>query len=874
MQSLQTRAPKLLSISPGLLITVCSFAAGICLAETLQLPAGLLLYILFLLSFLFVLHIRKQKPGKILICFLIGLLFFLLGLQHAKTFLKPPADPKHIYNLIDDQLSASLDGILLRYPSVIYTDSGVKTRILMQVKSIYEPSGQKRQMGKSTRPAGLVILTLKGLLPNDLIPGNRFLVKANLSRVDTISTPGSFNYKKYLANQSIFIKGWIKSPNNIIKLHTVSPSQMVSGITALKYLPERIRYHIADFLNQSLNQPARGLYKAILIGDRNDVPASVLENFTAAGCIHILAISGLHMGLLALVTIAVFTWILKRSSWLLLHTHVLKIAVSIALLPLLLYSLIAGFNIPVLRALLMTIVFILAILFDRPGNLINHILLAGFLIMAWKPGAIFTASFQLSFSTVIAIALIYPVVYRLLFQEAQTFLPFFTKPGAQEKSFTAPVLFRLTTTSTKWLLTGVALTTAAMLGSFPLLLFHFNRLSLVAPLSNLLVEPLICFWSLCIGLIASICIPLLPALAKVLFTAGSFGMILAERICAFFASLPHAFLWLPTPSPAEIALTYLFLICSFIALNLGGKPRLYFLVTALVFLCSLIATHTSTTQTEQPYGSASVTFLDVGHGSSILLQLPENKNILIDGGGVASDRFDIGERVIGPYLWNQKLRYLDAVVITHPHADHYNGLPFVLSRFRPQYLWVNGMPGIDREYSELLKLAHDLGIEVRVAKAGDLLFQGGSTRLLCIHSGMNMKTANPDEKFGHVKWNNPNDSSIVLRLETASRSFLFPADISSTMAETLVKSGRKLAADILMAPHHGSISSLSQDFIESVAPEYVAISAGRNNHFNFPAKSFYDLQKKGIKILSTDKDGTITFNVKNGEIGANTYQVH
>jgi competence protein ComEC len=184
------------------------------------------------------------------------------------------------------------------------------------------------------------------------------------------------------------------------------------------------------------------------------------------------------------------------------------------------------------------------------------------------------------------------------------------------------------------------------------------------------------------------------------------------------------------------------------------------------------------------------------------------------------------------------------------------------------------MPGIDREYSELLELANDLGIEVRVAKAGDLLFQGDSTRLLCLHSGMNMKAANPDEKFGQVRWNNPNDSSIVLRLETASRSFMFPADISSTMAETLVKSGRKLAADILMAPHHGSISSLSQDFIESVAPEYIAISAGRNNHFNFPAKSFYDLQKKGIKILSTDRDGTITFNVKNGEIGANTYQVH
>jgi competence protein ComEC len=239
------------------------------------------------------------------------------------------------------------------------------------------------------------------------------------------------------------------------------------------------------------------------------------------------------------------------------------------------YALIAGFNIPVLRALLMTIVFILAILFDRPGNLINHILLAALLILIWQPGAIFTASFQLSFSAVIAIALIYPLLYRFLFPETHTTPSRCVKPGSKVKTPQSSIIHKIPETFLKWVLAGVALTAAAMLGTFPLLLFHFNRFSLVAPFTNLLVEPLICFWSLIIGLIASLCIPLFPALAKVLFATGSVGLIVAERICAFFSSLSYASLWLPTPSPVEIILTYLFLLSSVLALHMTGKQRRY-----------------------------------------------------------------------------------------------------------------------------------------------------------------------------------------------------------------------------------------------------------------------------------------------------------
>jgi competence protein ComEC len=871
---------QLLSISPGLLIVFVFYAAGICLAKQLALSIQLVLFgLLFLLCFLFCIYKFKIQLHSTVSRALLGFLFFLLGiLQYSQSQPAFPLVPNHIYTLIKHKQTATIEGILIEYPSVINISSDSATRLLVRVKALYKaPRDQNQKKQNYYRASGLVLLTLNGLLPEDIVPGNHFLIKANLSRIHTYSTPGSFNYKEYLANQSIFIKGWINSSQNIIKIHQADSDVSASFFTTLHYLPERIRKNIAVFLESTLQQPARGLYKAILIGDRNDVPAQVLNNFTEAGCLHILAISGMHMGLLALITITLFTWLLKCSTWVMLHLPTRKIAVGVAFLPLSFYALIAGGNIPILRALLMTSVFILAVFFDRPGNLINHILAAAFLILAWKPSVIFSASFQLSFSAVTTISLLYPLVYRFLLLGIQTV---FTRPvNSTEIAAVMPgkliykkvfliVLSRLSA--------GLALTTAAMLGTLPLLLFHFNRFSLVAPVSNLLVEPLICFWSLLIGLAASLFIPVFPALAKILYAAGGSGLTFAAKICAIFSAFPYSSLWLPTPSILEITLFYLLLLIVIRALHYEGRSKRYSLILALLLLSLMVISPAVASLTQKIFRTeSSVTILDVGHGSSILLRLPGPRNILIDGGGSQNDRFNIGKRVIGPFLWKQKLDHLDAVVITHAHADHFNGLPFILTHFHPEELWINGSLSYDDEYGSLLELAGHLGIEIKIAKTDDILYRCGETRILCLHSGQvntdYMCKAEPDKPL------NQNDLSIVLRLDTAGGSFLFPADISAAMAETLINEGRRLKADVLLAPHHGSSSSVSQKFIKKVAPEYLVISAGPSNSFNSPTKFYNDLQQQGIKVLATSAQGTITFKAGkpgSGKLNVDSYQIN
>jgi competence protein ComEC len=296
----------------------------------------------------------------------------------------------------------------------------------------------------------------------------------------------------------------------------------------------------------------------------------------------------------------------------------------------------------------------------------------------------------------------------------------------------------------------------------------------------------------------------------------------------------------------------------------------------LLLLCLLVI-FPAATQLQKTFSDGlSVTFLDVGHGASILLQLPGPRNILIDGGGSQNDRFNIGERVIGPFLWKRKLDHLDAVVITHAHADHFNGLPFILTHFHPDELWINGSSTFEDEYNNLLKLAGHLGIEIKIAKADDILYQYGKICLLCLHSGFG-NTQYWSFKTDSDKPLNQNDLSIVLRLDTDSGDFLFPADISAAMAETLISDGKRLKAKVLMAAHHGNSSSMSQEFIRKVAPEYIVISAGHSNSLNFPAESYFEMQQQGKKILSTNKQGTITFEAGkpgSGKLKVESYQIN
>jgi len=539
---------------------------------------------------------------------------------------------------------------------------------------------------------------------------------------------------------------------------------------------------------------------------------------------HLLAISGLHIGLLALLSYAILNWLLGRSQWLLLHSHVPTLALVLSFPLLLFYAWIAGMNTPVLRALIMASLLLAAVLVRRQHTIIHLISAAALLILIVQPLALFTVSFQLSFAAIVAIALIAPQLSALSFPAKRT----------DNKKY--PNLLARRT------LAAFLVSLAATAGTLPLLLYHFNRFSPIGPFMKLLMDPLLCFIALPSGLAAISIAGVFPNVAAFLLHSGGLALHLAVALSKGASQLPLASIWTITPSPGEIFCYYFLGGC----LLLTGKTRgqkilllagagtliFHFTTDGLPFLF--------------PKKQAVISFLDVGQGTATLLELPDGANILIDGGGPNSTSFNVGRKIIAPFLWYKRIRRLTMLIITHPDSDHFNGLPFISRHFLPGVVYINGQAGDANGYQELLKLLAEQQIPIHQARAGEILLNNDSGELTCL--GMpGLATGNMAE----------NDHSLVVRLHYGETSFLFPGDIEQPAEALLVRSGH-LKSDVLLAPHHGSKTSSSTDFIKAVSPQLIVVSAGRARKNRYPSPAHRaQWQQKNIKVLITWRDGTI-----------------
>ena len=821
---------------PGLLIpAVISFAAGIGLTGLLCVPSGLVAWILVAALCLAILAFHlKQLP--LIASFLTLPLFFLVGSLHVRPFLNHPDNPLHIYCQIEERQEASVTGILMESPAV----GPKKSRLLMRVERLTRPGG-------TNVSTGLVQLSLNGSPPPDLMPGDRFMARAILSRVRSNTTPGTFDIKQFLSIKSIWITGWIRSEKLLTEVNSLTPSPLSHRI---RFSAEKARKRINDFLTNTADERVMGLYRAILTGDRSGVPPDQIENFRAAGCVHLLAISGLHMGLLAIFITFSITWLLKRSEWLLLHIPALKTAAFLALPFLASYAMIAGFQTPVVRALIMTSVFVTALLFDSQWSIPTNIGIAALIILTLNPTELYTVSFQLSFAAVIAIALIFPAIFRI---------PDLFSPGDIDKS---PKSARIK----KWALASICLSTVAMVGTMPLLMYNFNRFSPVSPVSTLIVEPLLCFWALIIGLLASPLIPLFPQIAACLIKIGCWGLLAADKAAELFAGLPFSSVWVSTPTVLEVVCFYIFLASLAFLKNVRAAP-----IVAILSLITLISVPLIQKNARERSLTTTVTILDVGQGASALLELPHNQNILIDGGAEGSGRYNVGDRIIGPFLWEQRISRLNSVIVSHPNSDHYNGLFFILKKFRPETFWINGDIGPGTEFEELIRLANRLGIEIKTPRAGTTIFRNKEAELKCV-SALHLADNYSEDSSNRTKLASSNNQSLVLRLECGPHSFLFPGDIEREAEDKLIMQKRELDADVLLAPHHGSKTSNSDQFLKAVSPQYMVISAGSYRPDIFPDKKMVKQSREaGINVLNTAREGAVSFVIKNNKMSITSY---
>jgi competence protein ComEC len=808
-------------ISDHLLLAITlAFIGGIALAPVVALPnitplfLGVLLC--FSLGFLACLHLQNKSTTVFVLLIPV---VFAIGYLHGYSHLQVPSDQNHIFN----RIIAKTDVVLIGTMSTMAGFDGRTSQTTIETKSI-----RLKESTTLLPTKGKILLRLQGPWPEEITPGDTLAIRVDLKRPDSFRTPGVFDYAQYLARKNIWISGFVRSP---LFLHKIEAQQSI--IHTLHYLPEKLRTRIGKQIDEAVPAEQSGIYRAILIGDRSHVDENTLEIFKGSGTTHILAISGLHMAVIGMLLYAGIFWFLSRSEKLLLHFTLKKWAAFLSLPVLLSYGLLAGMNNPVFRAVIMSSIVIIAICTNRqksPGTLLAF---AALLILTIDPLQLFTVSFQLSFSAIIGILFLLPILKKMFYDSTDS-----------------PTLLSLPKRIFSWIIACLLVSLVANLASAPIVFYSFNRFSTVGPIANLVIEPLICLWSLTAGFLSIPLIFIKPEISSFLLQVGAIGLDAAMQVALFFSSFSFSTVWLPTPS-LWLIFVYFFILIVLAVIGWQKQWPFLFAILALV-VCILFMFHPPRKYQGGDNDAFQISYLDVGQGTATLLEYPSGFRVLIDGGG-SSFTTTVGERVIAPFLWKKGIGKIDAIAITHPDADHYNGLDFIIKRFSPETLWIRDKNGHDSNFQQLIRLAEKHRITISIPERGTL-WRKGTESLQCIANTTSLEETSVGDD-SRLQGN----SGLVIKACSGELCALFPGDIGRSQEKALVDQGFHLKADILLAPHHGSITSNSSQFLTAASPRYLLVSAGRSSKGYFPHKGLSkECKDRQIDLFTTSDQGTLT----------------
>lgn len=253
---------------------------------------------------------------------------------------------------------------------------------------------------------------------------------------------------------------------------------------------------------------------------------------------------------------------------------------------------------------------------------------------------------------------------------------------------------------------------------------------------------------------------------------------------------------------------------------------------------------------EDRRGRVFLHVFDVGQGDAIFIEAPSGNQVLIDGG--PDDRIMEKLAAVMPF-WD---RAIDLVILTHPHADHLDGLVEVLKRYEVGMVLESGVNHSIPEYGEWRDLMTKKNLTRVTAQRGQTVRLG---------RGVVLNVLTPFQSFDGITVKNVHDAAVVIKLEYASSSALLMADAEAALEKRMVLSGDNLKAEVLKIGHHGSKTSTSKELLEAVRPRFAVISVGRKNRYGHPVQEVLDrLADYGIKIYRTDRDGNVVF-MSNGK---------
>ena len=758
--------------------------------------------------------------------------FFLLGMLLMSAVMHPEPDPLDVRRF-EGSRGLVLEGIVAESPE----SSPERSRMVVETRSVVSEGRRHTARGK-------VLLVTRGET-GPFQYGDVIRADARLHSPRGFQNPGAFDYAKHLRLRGISTQGAVDDPASILLVREGYGNAFLQRIESFRSEQKKI-------IHAAAAAPESGILEALILGERGGIPKDLQEKFNRTGTTHILSISGLHVSIVILVSLWIARLALQSSEAFLLRFDLTRSAAFLSLIPVFFYAFVAGMSIPTVRSVLMVVAFLFAVLIGRQRELMNTLALAAFGILLFAPGALFDISFQLSFAAVAAMIHLTP----RLDIHIRRLKPDALEEGSPKKWLRASAVS---------ILLFLSASLAATLGTAPLVAYYFNRLSLISLAANLAVVPVLGFAVLILGMAAMTISFLSESLAAPVYTLAAFFVGRSLDLVDFFHAVPGSSITLTTPSMTEMTAFYLLLDASENLLKAfsddrgTGGLRDFFrrhrariaALSALGFFFAAdgLYLHLKNRNT----GTLRATFLDVGHGSATLLELPGGKKMLVDGGGHYDGRFDIGRYVVAPFLWKQRVDRLDRVVLTHPHPDHLNGLLFVILNFEVGEVWTNGERADSLPYREFMETLRRKGIPVREVGRGCRESHDGGLTLEVFHPPKPLRAGDAP-----LTDSESNNASLVMRVSYGLQGILLAGDISEPSETQLARSAADLRSTVLLAPHHASRQSCTTPFLRRVHPDITVISAKERPTLRIPhPEALERLKGVGSAVFRTDIHGAV-----------------
>jgi len=794
----------------SLIYLSCAWAAGILLGSKFNLPLAFILLGLVPLPLL--LFLRQHRKQIILSS--LSLIVLLSGAAYFQSSL-PTVDGSSL-QFYNDGEPVTIKGTVDRDPEI----RDKTTHLYLSATGI-ERDGEWREV------SGTALL---------FVPRYSTYQYGDVLQITgTPETPprfDDFDYKGYLAQQGIY------STMLYPEIEILDRGQGAEPLNRIYALRNRLSQTLATILPE----PQASLAQGITLGIRGNIPQSVKADFSHSGTAHLLAISGLHLSIIAGIMLSIGIWLFGKRRY---------IYIWLALVTIWLYVLITGMHAPVVRGAIMASLFLIAELLGRQRSAITALAFAAAIMIGISPQVLWTVSFQLSFLAMAGLIFIFPPLQNLGRRAVRVTI------GEDGPAVTIANI----------IVDSFSVTLGAIIAVWPLIAYYFGVISLVALPATFFALPAlpgIIITGALAGVIGLIALPVAHAIGWLAWLFLSYMLLAVSG----FAALPLASLEVNSV-PIDLIWVYYLLLAIVLWLNshrqqvstltpirsgiekisnlASNLPRKWVLPPLLV-----IAVLVSATAVTVPDDNLHVSFLDVGQGDAILIQ-QGNQQILVDG-GPSPQAIGLGLGKKMPF-WD---RTIELIVLTHPSNDHVTGLVEVLNRYKVEQVLYPDLDFKSDIYDEWLRLLHDKNINYTIARAGQRINLGEEVII---------EVLNPQNHPLINTHSDVDNNGVLLHVSMRNVSFLLTADIMWEAELELIAHRADLSSTVLKVGHHGSDTSTTSEFLSVVNPELAVISVGADNKFSHPSPEVMERLQQELdagNIYRTDEHGTVEF-ITDGE---------